>query len=291
MLDIDLHCHSNVSDGVLTPAEVVARAAGRGVRALALTDHDDTDGLAEARQAALRHGIEFIPGVEISVSWRSHTVHVVGLHIDPSSPPLAEGLKAVRGGRRERAERMAESLARCGIGGALEGALKYANNPSMIGRTHFARYLVEAGRARDVKSVFKRYLAKGKPGYVSHQWATLTDAVSWIRGSGGYAVLAHPGRYSAGRHGMGSTSLKALLNEFVAIGGEGIEVVTSSHTHGQFAEFSRYAKDFGLYASCGSDFHGPEESWADIGRLPDLPLDCTPIWQLWANEQKQVVNA
>ncbi|MBI5007206.1 MAG: PHP domain-containing protein [Nitrosomonadales bacterium] len=281
MLDYDLHCHSRVSDGTLTPTELVARAAERGVKVLALTDHDDVAGLAEAAQAAAQHGIQLINGVEISVSWRKHTVHIVGLHIDPANPALAEGLRSIRRGRMHRAELMAESLARSGIGGVLDGALRYASNPEMIGRTHFARYMVEAGHCKDVRSVFNRYLVKGKPGYVSHEWAALEDALTWIRAAGGIAVLAHPGRYTAGRKPMGRTTLLELLQEFVSLGGKGIEVVSGSHTPPQFAEFARYAKEFDLLCSCGSDFHGPEESYRDLGRLPDFPLECVPVWTEW----------
>ena len=279
MLDYDLHCHSNISDGTLTPAEVVSRAAGRGVKVLALTDHDDTDGLDEARNTAAQHDMRFVNGVEISVSWRKHTLHIVGLGIDPAYPPLQEGLRSVRSGRGERAKKMSDELARAGIGGVLQGALKYANNPNMIGRTHFARYLVEAGHCKDVKSVFNRYLATGKPGYVPHQWADLSDAIGWIRGSGGVAVLAHPGRYMVGRHSMGKHTMHELLTEFVELGGQALEVVTGSHTPEQYAEFARYAEEFNLLASCGSDFHGPNESYRDLGRLPDLPLICRPVWQ------------
>jgi predicted metal-dependent phosphoesterase TrpH len=281
MLDYDLHCHSNLSDGTLTPTELVARAAGREVKVLALTDHDDVAGLAEAAKAAAQYGIEFINGVEISVTWRKHTVHIVGLHIDPNNLVLIEGLRSIRSGRMHRAELMAESLARCGIGGVLEGALRYASNPEMIGRTHFARYIVEAGHCKDVRSVFNRYLVKGKPGYVPHEWVSLTDAIAWIRASGGVAVMAHPGRYTAGRKPMGRTTLLELLQEFVELGGQGIEVVSGSHTPPQYAEFARYAKEFGLLCSCGSDFHGPEESYRDVGRLPDFPLECVPVWTSW----------
>ena len=281
MLDYDLHCHSNVSDGLLTPVELVARAAERGVKVLALTDHDDVAGLAEAAEAAARHGIQLINGVEISVSWRTHTLHIVGLNIDPSYSLLAEGLLGLRSGRGARAQLMAESLARSGIGGALEGSYRYAGNPSLIGRTHFARFLVENGHSKDVGSVFKNYLVKGKPGYVTHQWATLPEAINWITGSGGVAVLAHPGRYMAGRKKMGSTTMRELLREFHDLGGRGIEVVSGSHTPEQFAEFARYAKEFDLLASCGSDYHGPGESYRDLGRLPDFTLDCRPIWQVW----------
>lgn len=289
MLDHDLHCHSNISDGTLTPTEVVARAAERGVKVLALTDHDDTHGLDEARAAAAHHGMGFVNGVEISVSWRTHTLHIVGLDIDPAYPPLAEGLHGVRSGRGERAKKMADELAKVGIGGVLQGAYQYAGNPNMIGRTHFARYLVEAGHCKDVKSVFNRYLVKGKPGYVPHQWASLADAIAWIRGSGGVAVLAHPGRYMVGRQSMGKKTMHELLTEFTELGGQALEVVTGSHTPEQYAEFARYAGEFNLLCSCGSDFHGPGESYRDMGRLPDFPLGCRPVWQLWENAAAQKV--
>ena len=283
MLDYDLHCHSNISDGSLTPTELVNRAAGRGVKVMALTDHDDVDGLDEARAAAVKHGMTFINGVEISVSWRTHTLHIVGLGIAPEYPPLAEGLRSVSSGRGERAKKMADELAKAGIGGVLQGAYQFAENPNMIGRTHIARYLVEAGHCKDVKSVFNRYLVKGKPGYVPHQWAALADAIGWIRGSGGVAVLAHPGRYMAGRNGMGKKTMQELLAEFVELGGQALEVVTGSHTPEQYAEFARYAEEFVLLASCGSDFHGPGESYRDMGRLPDFPLGCRPVWEAWEN--------
>jgi predicted metal-dependent phosphoesterase TrpH len=284
LLNYDLHCHSNISDGTLTPSELVDRAAGRGVKVMALTDHDDVDGLDEARAAAARHGMTFINGVEISVSWRSHTLHIVGLGINPEYPPLVQGLRLVRSGRGERAQKMSDELAKAGIGGALQGAYHYANNPKMISRTHFARYLVESGHCKDVKSVFNRYLVKGKPGYVQHQWAALGDAIGWIRGGGGVAVLAHPGRYMVGRNGMGKKTMQELLTEFVELGGQAIEVVTGSHAPEQYAEFARYAEEFGLMCSCGSDFHGPGESWRDMGRLPDFPLGCRPVWQAWQGD-------
>ena len=281
MLDYDLHCHSSISDGLLAPADLVTRAAMRGVKTLALTDHDDTDGLAEAAAAAKQHGIQFINGVEISVTWRNHTVHIVGLRIDPECPLLAEGLRSIRCSRRERARKMAESLAKCGIGGALEGAYRYVSNPELIGRTHFARFLVEAGHAKDVRKVFDKFLVKGKPGYVPHQWAALEDAIKWIRDCGGIAVVAHPGRYVAGSGRMGKNNLRELLREFTAFGGQGIEVVSGTHTPEQFAEFARYAKELNLFASCGSDYHGPGESFRDVGGLPDFPPGCRPVWEAW----------
>jgi predicted metal-dependent phosphoesterase TrpH len=248
-----------------------------------LTDHDDVAGLAEAANAAAGYGMEFINGVEISVSWGVQTLHIVGLNIDPGYQPLIEGLQGIRNGRGARAQLMAESLARSGIGGALEGAYRYAENPSLIGRTHFARFLVENGHCKDVASVFKNYLIRGKPGFVAHVWASLPDAVNWIAGSGGVTVLAHPGRYTVKKKKMSSSAMRALLGDFTRLGGRGIEVVSGSHTPQQYAEFARYAKEFNLLASCGSDFHGPGESYRDLGRLPDFPLECHPVWQAWEN--------
>lgn len=285
MLDYDLHCHSTISDGLLSPADLMARAAERGVKFIALTDHDDLSGLPEAAAAAELHGMQFINGVEISVTWRNHTLHIVGLHINPVYQSLVDGLHAIRSGRGTRAKLMADSLAKSGIHGALEGAYKHASNHGIIGRTHFARFLVEGGHCKDVRSVFKNYLVKGKPGYVAHQWASLSDAVEWICGSGGVAVLAHPGRYTVARKGMGQKTLRELLREFADLGGQGIEVVCGSHTPEQYAEFARYADEFNLLASCGSDFHGPGESYRDLGRLPDFPLSCRPVWLAWEGDQ------
>ena len=275
-LRYDLHCHSTVSDGTLTPTAVVERAASRGVDVLALTDHDEIAGLAEARVAAARSGIEFVDGTELSVSWRDITLHIVGLGIDSESPALVAGMRAIRSGRLGRARLMGESLARAGIHGAFEGAARFAANEQLLSRTHFARFLVEGGHVRDVREVFKRYLTPGKPGYVEHVWAALADAVGWIHGAGGQAVLAHPGRYKVDRTGM-----QELLAEFKALGGDGIEVLTSSHTHAQYSEYASYALRFGFLASCGSDYHGPGESWMDFGELPPLPPGLTPVWHQW----------
>lgn len=272
----DLHCHSTASDGVLTPSALARRALGQGVDFLALTDHDELSGLAEARQAALEGGMELVPGVEISITWSKATVHVVGLHVDPEDPLLRQGLAANRGGRRQRAERMAQELARIGIPGALEGAYAYAVNKDLIGRTHFARFLVDEGVVKDVKTVFRKYLVKGKPGYVSHEWASLADAVHWIHAAGGQAVIAHPGRYNFGRE-----RLRRLLSEFRELGGEGIEVVTGSHTPDQVPLMADLAVEFGLLASVGSDFHAPGEGGRELGRLLDLPARCTPVWARW----------
>ncbi len=274
--NFDLHCHSNVSDGVLPPADLVARAADCGVTVLALTDHDDVAGLPAAQLAAQTLGLRLINGVEISVTWGTHTLHVLGLDIDPESAELVAGLTMIRAGRGERAIKMAEQLAKVGIPDSLAGAYQYAGNKNSIGRMHFARYMVEQGVAKDVRSIFKRFLVKGKPGYVPHQWADLAQAVGWIRASGGRAILAHPGRYP-----MGDGKMQELLLLFKACGGEGIEVVTGSHTVEHYAQFARLAKKFDLLSSRGSDFHAPDEGYRDLGRLPQLPDICTPVWHDW----------
>jgi len=276
MLRYDLHCHSTHSDGLLRPADVVRRAAERGVDVLALTDHDELSGLAEAADAAREARIALVAGSELSVSWEDQTVHVVALGIDPSCEELAQGLAAVREGRTLRARRIGEALAAAGIAGAYEGALRYVTSEGLVARTHFARYLVEAGYVDEVKNVFKRYLVRGKPGYVKHDWASLPQAIGWIRAAGGQAVLAHPGRYK-----LSASAMRSLLREFRDTGGVGIEVLSSSHTHAQFAQFATLARVFGLAGSTGSDYHGPRESYMDLGDLPDLPAGVTPVWASW----------
>lgn len=272
----DLHCHSTASDGVLSPRALVERAASMGVHVLALTDHDELRGLDEARAVADELGIRLVRGVEVSISWGGHTIHIVGLNVDSDDPILAQGLARNRGGRAERARRMAEELARLGIPGALEGAYRFAGNQDLIGRTHFARFLVERGVVKDVKTVFRKFLVKGKPGYVPHQWASLEEALVWIRAAGGQAVVAHPGRYQMGREKM-----RLLLSEFKHLGGDGIEVVTGSHTPDQVPVYADLAVEFDLMASVGSDFHAPGEGGRELGRLQPLPTRCRPLWSAW----------
>jgi hypothetical protein len=276
MSRFDLHCHSTWSDGLCTPAAVVRRAADRGVGVLALTDHDELGGLAEAREAASRHGIALINGAELSVSWETHSIHIVALGIDAEHPALCDGLDAVRRGRSQRARRIAAELAAVGIRGALEGAMRYVTCDRLVSRTHFARFLVEAGYAGSVHDVFKRYLARGRPGYVPHEWTPLGDALSWIHAAGGQAVLAHPGRYP-----LTPTAMRRLLDEFRGRGGDALEVFSSSHTNAQADEFAAHARRYGLRASVGSDWHGPGEGWLDLGALPDLPPDLEPVWRRW----------
>jgi hypothetical protein len=272
----DLHCHSTHSDGLLAPAAVVARAAERGVDVLALTDHDEVSGLAEAREAAAGGGITLICGSELSVSWGNITIHVVALGIDPQNATLLGGLETIRSGRTARARRIADALASAGMPGAFEGAMKYVTSERLVSRTHFARYLVEAGYARETRDVFKHYLTRGKPGYVAHQWATLSQAVDWIHAAGGQAVIAHPGRYD-----VSATGMRRLLSEFRDVGGDAVEVLSSSHSPAQSVEFATHARVFGLRASCGSDWHGPEESWMDLGGMPEMPVGVVPVWKDW----------
>ncbi len=275
-LNADLHCHSTVSDGTLEPADLARRAHARGVQLWALTDHDELGGLAAARDEAATLGLPFVAGVEISVTWGDETLHIVGLRIDPDDATLRGGLEQVRSGRTRRAHEMAALLAEAGIPDAFEGALYYAGNPDLIGRTHFARYLVEIGRCDDVREVFGRFLVEGKPGYVPMQWATLADTVDWIHAAGGVAVIAHPGRYK-----LKDPELRRLFDEFRSYGGEAIEIVTGSHTGEQFRRFASYAKEFGFLGSRGSDFHGPDESRFDLGTLPPLPDSVVPVWRDW----------
>lgn len=273
-LNADLHSHSTISDGLLAPAELVRRAHGNGVEMLALTDHDEIGGLDQAADAARQAGLCFVNGVEISVSWGDdQTIHIVGLGFEPDFRPLIDGLARVRSGRDSRAHLIAAELDKVGIHGAYEGALKYAGNPALISRSHFARYIVELRHAKEVKGVFDWWLAKGKPGYVAHPWATLEDALGWITGAGGVAVLAHPGRYRLSR-----AEMEAMLGRFKELGGLGIEVLSGSHNDEHVRDYAHMARRFGFLASRGSDFHGPGESWVDLGRLPDLPEDLTPVW-------------
>jgi 3',5'-nucleoside bisphosphate phosphatase len=274
----DLHCHSVVSDGTLTPEELAARAAANGVQLWSLTDHDEIGGQQRAAAAAHALGMKYLTGVEISVTFAHETVHVIGLGFDDRDAQLREGLAATRGGRGERAREIAAGLAAAGIPGAYEGAVKYARNPELISRTHFARFLVETGACRDTGEVFRRFLTEGKPGFVPHRWATLKDAVRWITQAGGVAVIAHPARYR-----LSANEEYALFTDFKAHGGRGVEVVTGSHTPAEYVIYGETAREFGLAASRGSDFHSPDESHTDLGKLPFLGGALTPVWDLVAD--------
>lgn len=278
ILNADLHCHSVVSDGTLTPEALAARAGANGVELWALTDHDEIGGQHRAAAAARAHGMRYLTGTEISVSFAGETVHIVGLGFDPDDGQLRRGLQDTRDGREARAREIAAGLAQVGIHGAYEGALKYVGNPELISRTHFARFLVETGACRDTGEVFRRYLTEGKPGFVPHRWASLKNAVQWITEAGGIAVIAHPARYR-----FTANEEFALFTEFKAHGGRAVEVVTGSHTAAEYVRYADAAREFGLAASRGSDFHSPDESHTDLGRLPYLPGELTPVWELLAD--------
>jgi len=271
----DLHTHSTASDGTLSPTDLVARAASAGVRVLALTDHDTTAGLEEARREANAQGIVLVSGVEISVTWGERTIHVVGLGVDPENAALQQGLAGLLEYRSWRAEEIGRRLAKQGIEGAYEGA-RALSNGTLIGRTHFARFLVDRRLAKDTADVFKHFLTTGKPGYVAGRWASLEATVGWIREAGGQAVVAHPARY-----GLTRTRVQRLLGEFREHGGVGVEVVTGSHSRDDAFTFARHAREQRLLASAGSDYHGPIYPWLELGRLPSLPEGCTPIWHDW----------
>ena len=272
-MNADLHCHSTVSDGTLPPETLAARAHANGVELWALTDHDEVGGQQRARDAALALGMYYLSGAEISVTFADVTVHIVGLGFDADDATLKAGLARTRGGRRERALEMSEGLARAGIDNAYDGALKYVGNPDLISRTHFARHLVDTGVCSDTSEVFRKYLTEGRPGFVPHRWATLGDAVRWITGAGGIAVIAHPARYK-----LGANAEYALFTEFKAHGGRGVEVVTGSHSAAEAVRYAGTALEFDLLASRGSDFHSPTESHVDLGALPPLPPQLTPVW-------------
>ena len=282
-LNADLHCHSVVSDGTLTPEALAQRAQRSGVQLWALTDHDEISGQHRASAAAHAHGMDYLTGTEISVTFAGTTVHIVGLGFDADNAALTAGLAATRGGRDSRAQAMAQDLTRVGIHGAYEGALQYVSNPALISRTHFARFLVETKVCKDTHEVFRKYLVEGKPGFVPHRWAALGDAVRWITQAGGMAVIAHPARYR-----LTANEEFALFSEFKQHGGQGVEVVTGSHSVAEYAEYADMAREFGLAASRGSDFHSPDESHTELGSLPPLPRGVTPVWELLA---KRILRA
>ena len=278
ILNADLHCHSVVSDGTLTPEQLATRAKANGVELWALTDHDEVGGQDRALAAAQAAGMKYLTGVEISITFANKTVHIVGLGFDAHDEQLQKGLLQTRGGRSERAKEMSEGLAKVGIHGAYEGALKYAGNHELISRTHFARFLVETGACQDTNEVFRRFLTEGNPGFVPHRWASLKDAVQWIVQARGMAVIAHPARY-----GFTPNEEFALFTEFKNHGGQGVEVVTGSHSVAEYVTYADMAKEFDLFASRGSDFHSPSESRIDLGTLPWLPGQLTPVWETLAH--------
>lgn len=271
----DLHTHSTASDGSYPPAELVRQAHAAGVTHLALCDHDCTDGLAEAQAEAASCGLKLIPAVEISTTWHGKSVHVVGLNIDPACAVLQQGLARLQAVRLGRAEEMGRRLAKEGIMGSFEAAQTLAG-VGMITRTHFAKFLAALGLAATVRDVFDHYLVQGKPGYVHTEWASLEEGVEWIKSAGGIAVVAHPQRYR-----LTGSWLNRLMMEFKAAGGEAVEVIAGNASPGDIQSSASAVRRHGLAASVGSDFHGPDNPWLKLGRLPDLPKDLTPVWSLW----------
>jgi predicted metal-dependent phosphoesterase TrpH len=276
VLNCDLHCHSTASDGLLPADEVVRRAAANGVDRLALTDHDDLGGLLAARAAADEVGMLFTNGVEISIEWEGLQIHILGLAFNVDDAQLNTGLATIRSGRLDRAQRMSADLEKIGVCNAFAGAMHFAKNPSLISRAHFARYLVASGVCKDVRSVFESYLVPGRPGYVDHRWATLADSIGWVCGAGGIAAVAHPGRYK-----LSNRDMRRFLAEFKDLGGQAIEVMSGSHSQENVGTFARLANEYGFLASRGSDFHGPGESYVDLGKLPPLPDGLKPVWELF----------
>lgn len=277
-LHYDLHTHSTASDGTLSPEALVRRAHAKGVDVLALTDHDTTAGCAAAHAVAAELGLCLVSGVEISVSWSAATLHILGLGIDPDNEPLRHGLAGLGQYRAQRAVEIGRRLQAHGIDAAHDGARRHAGDAE-VGRTHFARFLVEQGHARDLRDAFKNFLTLGKPGYVSGAWAELAQAVAWIRDAGGQAVIAHPARYK-----FTATKLRRLIGEFKECGGVGMEVVSGSHSRDEIFSYAHHARQHGLLASCGSDYHGPAKPWVELGRLPALPAGCVPVWVDWPCE-------
>jgi predicted metal-dependent phosphoesterase TrpH len=269
----DLHSHSTASDGTLSPTELVGKARSCGVDVLALTDHDTLDGVADASRAVSGLELRLVPGVEISVTWQAMTIHILGLNVDPGNQALLDGLQGLQTFRDWRAEEIGRKLAKKGIPGALEGASQYRKG-RILSRTHFAHFLVHSGYAASVRDVFKHYLIKGKPGYVHGEWASLEQALGWIRQAGGLAVIAHPARYRLTR-----SKLRKLLGEFRENGGAGLEVVSGSHSRDETLHMAAVSREHQLFASCGSDYHGPEKPWVELGRLRQLPQGCIPIWE------------
>jgi len=273
--NIDLHTHSYFSDGILSPADLVQRAVGQGVSVLALTDHDTTAGIAQAQAAAQALELELIAGVEISTSWSGHTIHVLGLRIDVTSSALQQGIAQIALQREERAMEMGRKLEKAGIPAAFENAKQLAGI-GLVTRTHFARYILSLQKAKTMQQVFERYLGQGKAGFVNAQWASIADAVAWIRQAGGQAVIAHPARYK-----MTATKLRSLIKAFKEAGGEGLEVAYGNYSAADMQKIANLAVEFALLASRGSDFHGIEHQYAEVGRAPPLPGQVTPIWKDW----------
>jgi len=275
-LSYDLHSHSTASDGCLNPTALVQYAKNNGVDVLALTDHDITSGVAEARQEADKVGLHLVAGVEISVLWRKQTLHILGLNLDSENTDLLSGLEKIREARLWRAQEMGRRLEKAGITGTYEAA-KAISNGSNVTRTHFAKVLIAGGHAKDMKQVFKRFIVQGKPGYVAGKWVEMEHALEWIKQAGGISVIAHPARYK-----LSATKMRMMIEEFMQVGGEGIEVISGSHSKDESQGIAALARRYNLLASRGSDFHDPAIPYINMQTLPPLPNDLTPVWDAWS---------
>lgn len=270
---IDLHTHSSCSDGSLTPAALVARAAAAGVEVLALTDHDTVAGVEAAREAGLATGVQLIPGVEISASWRSQSIHVLGLWIDPAAAELCAALREQATRRRLRMRKICARLAAGGLPGDRLLAAVEAK-PGLPTRAHLAAALVAEGIVSRTDDAFRKYLGRGKAAHIAAEWPALAEVVGWIRSAGGIASLAHPARYT-----LSGGARRQLLADFAAAGGGAIEVITGGNAPQHVEACAAWALKYGFSASLGSDFHEPEQPWNPLGRLAKLPPGLTPVWR------------
>jgi predicted metal-dependent phosphoesterase TrpH len=275
-LNVDLHMHSNASDGLLSPSELIVRAEKNDVDIMSLTDHDSLKGISEAMECAAGKKLILIPGVEISVTWGRVTIHVLGLNVDPRNNILSSAMESIQETRFERAKAINQALVAAGLPSLLEEALVEAQNPGQISRTHFARVMKSKNICSSIHDVFKNYLVPGKPGFVEHKWVSLKNAIDWIQKANGLAVLAHPARYK-----LNPTELHALLDDFSNLGGLAIEVATGSHSYSDIKKFQIIANENNFEASRGSDFHSPTESRFDVGVAPALPKETVPVWARW----------
>lgn len=266
----DLHSHSTASDGILSPTALVQRAVEQGVGVLALTDHDTVSGVAEAKKAAAELPIQLISGVEISILWHDKSIHLAALNVDETHPALTTLLKKQAELRQARAEQIGEKLKKAGIANAYEGAKKLANGE--VTRAHYARFLLAEGYVRDEEHAFKRYLGIGKAAYVKPIWCSLEEAIEVTHAAGGLICVAHPLRYK-----LTARWVRQLISEFKQAGGDGLEVAGCAQTPDQRQLLARWANEFELYASAGSDFHYPA-GWIELGKGLTLPESVTPIW-------------
>lgn len=272
-MNIDLHCHTTVSDGALSPTELLNLAIQRDLDMLSITDHDSVDGYRQIEDLDL--GFKLIAGIEFSTTWRNRAVHIVGLNIDLDNQDLLQGVQLQSTARQERAVKIAAKLQQLGFENCLQGAKKHSLG-GQIGRPHFAQHLVEIGAVANIQQAFRRYLGSGKAGDIKEHWASMEDVISWIRNAGGVAVLAHPTKYA-----MTRSKLCALVEEFLALGGEAMEVISGSQTPSITASMAGLCEKYNLLASCGSDFHSLDQPWAALGRVPELPSNCVPVWSRW----------